>query len=706
LKEAVEQAEEADPIESPPANEAPKAPPASVEAELEELQPLTGPRASASDDIPPRQGDNRRLDLPSSMGVQDPVLSFPDPSALPLGAEASKPADAAAGGVGAVAKGAEAAKPAENAEQPNAEGAKPEEAAADAAKAPEEKAQAEAGKLVLLLVGDVKGSHEPQVFRMRIDMPLQRLLLTYAKFRSWASGAEGLWLSGLGRERLEPTVTAGEMGLTDGAELTVNGGPQGEGAEPAAKAAGEPAAAGRGRKRGAQQKPPAERRKQQRKQGPEPDDKQPKRPVSAYFLWCSESREAIAAALGSTRPQDVTRAAGERWKALSAEEKAPFEARSAELKAEYEKAMSEFVAQGGVPVKRHRKSKLNQQPPEPVKGKRPRGSTFALSQKGKTKKPALKAAESKPALKATDTKRWADVPEEAKKASREQAARRLKEDVPASPVRLMRSAVVTQGAAKGWKVSAWRTASDDLKWLIVEPQLDDCSFRTFNSFRGLRQAIKPEVFNQLNDVVRPGLLRRLDERASTGAAASSTALAPPPLPDVETPLKKRPGEEDAQTRQKKPRADSETPRRPDKPVLATQVCPPPRVGRPKSEAWTCRCLAHLTRHSRCASSASAAKVHIEKTAVTFGRAETCDVVLASVRTPQMLSRCHASLRCEGNKFTLIDQGSVNGCLVNDRVVKGSCELAHGDIVTFGVQTETPEFDYVFETRAGNCSISS
>jgi pSer/pThr/pTyr-binding forkhead associated (FHA) protein len=79
----------------------------------------------------------------------------------------------------------------------------------------------------------------------------------------------------------------------------------------------------------------------------------------------------------------------------------------------------------------------------------------------------------------------------------------------------------------------------------------------------------------------------------------------------------------------------------------------------------------------------------------------------------MVSRHHAVIRREARieeqecarfgaevvyKFFLSDQDSVNGVLVNNEQVLGEQVLTSGDVVTFGVATATPEFDYVFEER--------
>jgi len=118
-----------------------------------------------------------------------------------------------------------------------------------------------------------------------------------------------------------------------------------------------------------------------------------------------------------------------------------------------------------------------------------------------------------------------------------------------------------------------------------------------------------------------------------------------------------------------------------------------------AEQWACQCDAHLRRHPRCIASGDLqpALVHLLDYMIV-GRAETCDLILDSKRTPQMLSRCHAILHKEDGVFHVVDQGAVNGVLVNDETVKVRRVLLDGDVLTFGVPTRHPEFDYIFETR--------
>jgi len=73
----------------------------------------------------------------------------------------------------------------------------------------------------------------------------------------------------------------------------------------------------------------------------------PARPPSTYWLWLGENREALAKEAGSTKPPVVAKLAGEKWKAVSEEDRKPFEAKATELRAAYDKALEEWKSNGG-----------------------------------------------------------------------------------------------------------------------------------------------------------------------------------------------------------------------------------------------------------------------------------------------------------------------------------------------------------------------
>jgi len=75
---------------------------------------------------------------------------------------------------------------------------------------------------------------------------------------------------------------------------------------------------------------------------------EPKRPQSAYWIWLGEHREALQAEAGGGSVAAVGKLAGEKWKAMPAAQKAPYDKKAADAKSAYEKAMEQFKAQGGV----------------------------------------------------------------------------------------------------------------------------------------------------------------------------------------------------------------------------------------------------------------------------------------------------------------------------------------------------------------------
>jgi len=79
---------------------------------------------------------------------------------------------------------------------------------------------------------------------------------------------------------------------------------------------------------------------------------EPTKPGSSYWLWIGETRAQLTKEAGTGKGSVVGKLAGEKWKAMSAAQKAPFEKKVATAKAEYEKAMEKFVAAGGVKGKR------------------------------------------------------------------------------------------------------------------------------------------------------------------------------------------------------------------------------------------------------------------------------------------------------------------------------------------------------------------
>jgi len=414
---------------------------------------------------------------------------------------------------------------------------------------------------------------------------------------------------------------------------------------------------------------------------------QPKKPASAYFMWFAENREALQAETGAGAGRAVAKVAGERWKQLSADESEPFEERAAKARAEYKQAMADFLAQGGVRrVQRHvsAKGKRGLKQPAP---KKPWGGAYGVffaEQReaiGATLPEESNAKAGFTALQKEAARRWKEMTAAERQPYRERHVAMLAEHAASEKggrpagAELVRSASVSQGPAKGWKVLAWRTLGKAMRWKIMEPRAPGRPFRTFSNFRALRGSVDEKVYAQLRQAVRPGLVRRLDgPRRRKAVEASAEAETPKPAPkqrrvDVETP------EKALQLVERTTQAPTQ--------VERTQAAPA------AGASWV------LVRHARCGGSAPPLLRLKARTAV--GRGEQCDARLECRQAPQMISRCHAVIECTPDACTVTDK-SVNGILVNGKRALGTSKLFAGDIITFGAQTPEPELDYVLEPR--------
>lgn len=67
------------------------------------------------------------------------------------------------------------------------------------------------------------------------------------------------------------------------------------------------------------------------------------------------------------------------------------------------------------------------------------------------------------------------------------------------------------------------------------------------------------------------------------------------------------------------------------------------------------------------------------TTMSVGRALDNDVVLTDIA----VSRKHLSIEFDGQQYVLVDHGSGNGSVINDRMETGRCTLRHGDRIELG-----------------------
>uniref|UniRef100_A0A3Q2WEX3 High mobility group protein B2 n=1 Tax=Haplochromis burtoni TaxID=8153 RepID=A0A3Q2WEX3_HAPBU len=69
------------------------------------------------------------------------------------------------------------------------------------------------------------------------------------------------------------------------------------------------------------------------------DPNAPKRPPSAFFIFCSEFRPKVKGESPGLSIGDVAKRLGEMWNGTAAEDKQPFEKKAAKLKEKYEKRL-------------------------------------------------------------------------------------------------------------------------------------------------------------------------------------------------------------------------------------------------------------------------------------------------------------------------------------------------------------------------------
>ncbi|KAL2938991.1 High mobility group B protein 7 [Bienertia sinuspersici] len=100
------------------------------------------------------------------------------------------------------------------------------------------------------------------------------------------------------------------------------------------------------RKKPASSEAGSESKSKKRKLSKVKDPNMPKRPMGAYFVFMEEFRKVYKEEHPDSKGvKEVAKEAGARWKAMTDEEKKPYQDKAAELKAEYEKAMEAYNAE-------------------------------------------------------------------------------------------------------------------------------------------------------------------------------------------------------------------------------------------------------------------------------------------------------------------------------------------------------------------------
>jgi len=76
------------------------------------------------------------------------------------------------------------------------------------------------------------------------------------------------------------------------------------------------------------------------------DPNAPKRPPSAFFIFCSEFRPKVKGESPGLSIGDVAKRLGEMWNGTASEDKQPYEKKAAKLKEKYEKDIAAYRAKG------------------------------------------------------------------------------------------------------------------------------------------------------------------------------------------------------------------------------------------------------------------------------------------------------------------------------------------------------------------------
>ncbi|XP_016890379.1 high mobility group protein B2a isoform X1 [Cynoglossus semilaevis] len=77
------------------------------------------------------------------------------------------------------------------------------------------------------------------------------------------------------------------------------------------------------------------------------DPNAPKRPPSAFFVFCSDHRPRIKEEHPGISIGEIAKKLGELWSTQSSKDKAPYEAKAAKLKEKYEKEVAAYRAKSG-----------------------------------------------------------------------------------------------------------------------------------------------------------------------------------------------------------------------------------------------------------------------------------------------------------------------------------------------------------------------
>ncbi|XP_060627929.1 FACT complex subunit SSRP1 [Anolis sagrei] len=123
------------------------------------------------------------------------------------------------------------------------------------------------------------------------------------------------------------------------------------------------------------------------------DPNAPKRPLSAYMLWLNANRDKIRSESPGMSVTDVSKKAGELWKAMTKEKKEEWDRKAEDAKKDYEKAMKDYNEGGKSESSKKEKPKKKKKPEKPGKGK-PEKKAAVSSKSVPSKSPSKQLSES------------------------------------------------------------------------------------------------------------------------------------------------------------------------------------------------------------------------------------------------------------------------------------------------------------------------
>jgi len=107
---------------------------------------------------------------------------------------------------------------------------------------------------------------------------------------------------------------------------------------------------------------------------------QPKKPMTAFFLYLEEHRPSIVEKLGQEAKVRgmISKTAGEQWRNLAAEIKAPYEKKAGAAKDEYDAALKSFKQAGGEVVRKRKADKDAKPKKDKDAPKKPSGGGYGV----------------------------------------------------------------------------------------------------------------------------------------------------------------------------------------------------------------------------------------------------------------------------------------------------------------------------------------